>query len=166
MRTATHRGFSLVELMIVLAIILVIAALAIPALIQARLAANEASAVGAIRVIVRAEVTYTLAFKSGYSQDLYSLGPTSGAAPSTSRADLVDPIIAGPAPGSTGFTRQGYAFTYTPKGTFPGIKEYTLTAVPVIPGSTGKRRFYADQTLVIRANATAPAGPKDTPIPN
>ncbi|MGH8246751.1 MAG: type II secretion system protein [Gammaproteobacteria bacterium] len=160
------RGFTLVELMIVAVIMITIAAMALPALLRARLQANEANAAGAMKVIVKSQVAYALAFNTGYSADLYSLGPTGGGNPSAGRADLVDEIIAGSVPGSLAFTKAGYLFTYTPQGAFPNVQTFTLTAAPAIPGSTGRRYFYADQTLIIRGSTTGPAGSGDSPIPN
>ncbi len=75
-----QKGFSLIELLIVVAIILIIAAIAIPNLLRARIAANESSAVSSIRTINTAEVTYQSAYPTvGYAANLVSLGPGAGA---------------------------------------------------------------------------------------
>src|SRR5512141_3207100 len=90
-----QRGFSLIELLIVVAIILVIAAIAIPNLLRAKIAANEASAVSSVRAINTAQVTYSAAYPEfGYADDLAKLGaPTGGAPPSPTTAAILDWVL-------------------------------------------------------------------------
>lgn len=146
-----QKGFSLIELLIVVAIILIIAAIAIPNLLRAKMAANEASAVGSLRTITTAEVSYSTTYGTGYSP-LANLG---GAAPCTAAAAtacLIDQVLAGgtksgytiatPVPGATGTVA-------APNTTF------LATAVPVTLGQSGQRSFCTDDSGVIRFN---PAG--------
>ena len=151
-----QKGFSLIELLIVVAIILIIAAIAIPNLLRSKMAANEASAVGSMRTINTAAVTYSTTY-GGYPSSLANLG-TSGAATSTS-ADLIDSVL------SAG-TKSGYTFTYAAGTTDSAgnVQAYTVTAVPVTVGTTGQRRFFTDQSGVIRANASGTADANSTPI--
>src|SRR5258706_3475225 len=134
-------GFSLIELLIVVAIILIIAAIAIPNLIRARIAANEASAVSTLRMLNNAEVTFALTFSSGYTENFTRLGPPlSGQQADATRADLVDPVLAGLAPGggATTFVKSGYTFDYTPIGgsTIGPVASYPNTA-----GAPRSRQF-------------------------
>jgi prepilin-type N-terminal cleavage/methylation domain len=154
-----QKGFSLIELLIVVAIILIIAAIAIPNLLRSRMAANEASAVGSLRTINTACVTYSTTY-GGFPNDLTELGPASGGgAASSTAADLIDSVLAS---GS----KSGYTFTYAaddPDGN--GTNDtYTVTADPITPGVTGQRYFYTDQSGVVRANPSAPASSSDPPI--
>jgi prepilin-type N-terminal cleavage/methylation domain-containing protein len=152
-----QKGFSLIELLIVVAIILIIAAIAIPNLLRSRMAANEASAVGSLRTINTAAVTYSTTYGIGYPAALSNLGPAATASSTT--ADLVDSVL------SSGI-KSGYSFTYTQGSVTAGITNgYTLVAVPVAAGSTGQRTFFTDQSGVIRADATgATANANSTPI--
>jgi prepilin-type N-terminal cleavage/methylation domain-containing protein len=162
------RGFSLIELLIVVAIILIIAAIAIPNLIRSRIAANEASAVSSLRMLNNAEVTYALSYGSGYPDTLTRLGaPTGGAMASPANADLLDPILSGNGPGGTptSFVKAGYLFNYYPiGGTFPNVGSYQITSDPIIRGSSGGKSFFTNEPLLIRANASGPAGVSDPPL--
>jgi type IV pilus assembly protein PilA len=154
-----QKGFSLIELLIVVAIILIIAAIAIPNLLRSKMAANEASAVGSLRTINTACVAYSTTYGSGYPSgtSLSKLGP---ATPATSTsADLIDSVL-------SGGTKSGYTFTYTAgtADTAGNTNTYTLIAKPVTAGTTGQRGFFTDQTGVIRADATGTATSGSTPI--
>lgn len=154
MRSRQH-GFSLIELLIVVAIILIIAAISIPNLLRSRMAANEASAVGSLRTINTACIAYSTTF-GGFPSTLSNLG-SSGAVTSTS-ADLIDNVLAS---GS----KTGYTFTYTAGPVAGGIiPVYTLTASPIVAGQTGQRYFFTDQSAVIRFNVSALATVSDAPL--
>jgi hypothetical protein len=111
-----------------------------------------------------------MTYNSGYTEGFNRLGPPpSGTLPDVSNADLVDPILAGRGPGGTDtqFTKSGYTFFYIPTGTsttFGMIPAYNISADPQLRGQSGQRSFFTNEPLVIRGNATAPAGPSDIPI--
>jgi len=152
-----QRGFSLIELLIVVAIILIIAAIAIPNLMRAKIAANEASAVGSLRTLNTACVAYATTY-GGFPNSLSNLGPSNGATPTSAMSDLVDSVLAS---GS----KTGYTFSFSAgaaSGGFP--QSYSFTAHPVTVGSTGQRYFYTDQSGVIRASTSGAADSSSTPI--
>ena len=158
-RRGRTTGFTLVELLIVVSILLVIAALAVPNFLRARLAANEASAASSCRSINTAEFTYNAFYVQGYSSTLAQLGPPTGGPPTSAAADLIDQQLASG-------QRSRYSFTYTP-GDLVGAKytTYQLQARPSVPQDTGTRYFFTDPSGVIRGNVGAPAGPSSSPIP-
>lgn len=146
------KGFSLIELLIVVAIILIIAAIAIPNLLKSKMVANEASAVESLRTIDTGETTYAASCPDiGFSATLVELN--AGALCASGR-NIIDNILGGADPSS----KAGYVFTYTvvPVG---GLNNaYTLTGLPSTVGVTGQRGFYSDQTDVVRftLNGVAP----------
>jgi type IV pilus assembly protein PilA len=167
-RTET-RGFSLVELLIVVTIILIIAAIAIPNFPRSRVAANQASAVGSLRTLITAEFTYASTYKTGFSATLGHLGPPASGAPAdATHADIIDDVLSGAAsggPGTMTSTKSGYQFTYSPGPVIGGkIDSYTFTADPTNRSVTGGNSYFIDQTGVIRQNTTAQASAADSPL--
>jgi prepilin-type N-terminal cleavage/methylation domain-containing protein len=158
-----QKGFSLIELLIVVAIILIIAAIAIPNLLRSRIAANEASAVGSLRTINTAQVTYASTYPStGFASTLAALGPGSSTTATSANANLLD-IVLGCATATC--TKSGYIFTLTPGTANAGIvPTYTSNANPVVQDQTGKRYFFSDASGVIRYNTTATAAVSDAPL--
>jgi len=142
----------LIELLIVVAIILIIAAIAIPNLLRSRMAANEASAVGSLRTINTAEVTFATTYNTIGFGSLTALG---GAAPCTTArsaaACLLDDVLS-----SATATKSGYQFTVT-LGTQTPVVTYTSLATPSVVGQSGQRAFCSDQSGVIRQNAAGTA---------
>lgn len=130
---ARQQGFSLIELLIVVAIILILAAIAIPSLLKARLSANESSAVVSVRSISTAQALYQISYPQvGYG----TMGQLAGAEPcnpSSATACLIDNAL------STG-TKSGYNFEIALTGSNP-VTNYLVTAVPQVVGSTGQRSF-------------------------
>ena len=149
-----QKGFSLIELLIVVAIILIIAAIAIPNLLRARMAANESSAVASIRTINTAQVTYNSAYPTvGYSANLVSLGGAAGVAcvPSSTTACLIDSVLAGAS--TVAKAKSGYVFTVA--GT---LTSYWAGTAPA-SAQTGIRGFCAVEDAVVRVD---PAGTNGT----
>jgi type IV pilus assembly protein PilA len=138
-----YKGFSLIELLIVVAIILIIAAIAIPNLLRARMAANESSAVASIRTINTAEITYSSTYPTvGFATALTNLGGVSPCTPSSNTACLIDSVLASG-------TKSGYNFTAIGSGG-PPLVQYFATGVPVLVNQTGIRSFCAFEDAVIR----------------
>jgi type IV pilus assembly protein PilA len=146
----SERGFSLIELLIVVAIILIIAAIAIPNLVRARLAANEASAASSVRTIGTAEIAYNSTYNAGYGT-LPQLGsPGVPCVASAASACLLDPVL-------SGGTKSGYTITVAPLGA--GNLAFVSAAVPLNVGVTGQRTFCQDETGVTRFDVTGGAAP-------
>ena len=136
----TQKGFSLIELLIVVAIILIIAAIAIPNLLRSRIAANEASAVGSLRTINSAEVLYATAYPAtGFGIALGVLGPGSTgvcpSTPTTANACILDSVLGCPVfSGGETCAKNGYNFSVTPGAAYPTVF-YLSNANPVSPQS-------------------------------
>jgi type IV pilus assembly protein PilA len=147
-----QKGFSLIELLIVVAIILIIAAIAIPNLLRSKIAANQASAVASLRTLN----TSSVLFNTNYQQYPSALTDmATGASVTSTSADLIDSVL------STG-TKSGYNFAWTGGGT---TGAYTIVATPV-SAATGTVYYFTDQSLVIRSNSTKAATVNDLAIGN
>jgi prepilin-type N-terminal cleavage/methylation domain-containing protein len=149
-----QKGFSLIELLIVVAIILIIAAIAIPNLLRSKIAANQASAVGSLRTLNTSCIAYSTSYGQ-FPSALTNLGPmASGGTASSTSADLIDSVL------SAG-TKSGYTFQYKAGGS---NQSYTITAMPITAATTGQNAYFTDQSGVIRvdtsgAGATAANSP-------
>lgn len=155
-----EKGFSLIELLIVVAIILIIAAIAVPNLLRSRMAANESSAAAAERTIGTANVTYSSTYNVGFAGDLANLAPATP--PTSAASDLLDSVL-----GVTVPVKAGYQFLYTaavaaPTSTGPN-PSFTVVATPVGPGSSGTSTFCLDQTNVVGRDNTGATTAAGTP---
>jgi type IV pilus assembly protein PilA len=139
-------------------LILIIAAIAIPNLLRSRMAANEASAVGSLRTLNTALVTYASTYGQ-YPVRMEHLGPPLDGEPAANAADLIDEVLAAGA-------KSGYHFNYTVWDTDgDGLRDsYSLTAWPLQHGTTGQRTFFTDQSGVIRAETDGVADESSLPI--
>ncbi len=133
------RGFSLIELLIVIAIILIIATIALPKLNRARMYSQETAAIGAIRTIHTAQAQYFSQY-GRFAANLTELGPPTSGNPGPSASDLIQSDLA------TGF-KSGHKFVLSPSPT-----GYVINVQPEIYNSTGSRTFYSDQGLSIHNN--------------
>jgi type IV pilus assembly protein PilA len=154
---------------------LIVAAIAIPNLLRAKTAANEASAVGSLRLIETAAIRYQGTYSNGYPPNLDAMGGQEKARATCDRAQLIDPILA------TG-QKSGYVFTYI---AFPAMEDaqppdsrqaivngctirggraHTINADPIARGTTGQRSFFVDQTGVIRYETDGPANANSLPL--
>ena len=158
--TQKQKGFSLIELLIVVAIILIIAAIAIPNFLRAKISANESSAVSSVHSVDTSEIGYSSMFVDiGYSASLANLG-TGGVSPcpgTVTASCFIDPTLA------TG-TKAGYIFTYVQNASVTPAIQFTINADPVQMNITGQRGFYSDESNVIRYNSTGPANIGSPPL--
>lgn len=150
--------------------LLIVAAIAIPNLLRARMAANEASAIGSLRAMNVAAISYSSQYRNGFPPSLAVMDGGEAGGPSCDHAQLIDLALASG-------EKRGYVFTYVAAGsqilrdeakakgcTSPGSSSFEVHADPITRGTTGQRSFYTDQTSVIRSEADAPATADSTPI--
>jgi type IV pilus assembly protein PilA len=155
-----QRGFTLIELLIVVAIILIIAAISVPSLLHARMAANESSAVEHVRAVTTAATAYSSQWNNGYPPNFAALGGT-GIAATCDNALLLDNLLTQPPN-----LKSGYIFSYSAEGPSapqgpgcgnPGAYSYLITAVPSNLHFSGQRSFCSDLPGVIHFDPTGAA---------
>jgi type IV pilus assembly protein PilA len=142
------KGFSLIEMLIVVAIILIIAAIAVPSFLNSRLQANESSAAASLRSLNSAQISYNSSYPTvGFASTLGALSGTTCNPPSSAGACLIDTALAGGI--HSGYTFQVTGITGTPAST------YQFIASPTQPGSSGNRYFCSFADAVVRVSMTS-----------
>jgi len=153
------RGFSLVELLITVAIILVIASIAVPHLLTAKMAANQSAAVSTLRTISSAEQTFSSTYSDGFTLTIAQLGGPVAAVAGCANARLIDEVLS-----ANPSQRSGYQFQYTANGVAAltsaipascgasGDTGFSASATPVTVGLTGTASYCIDETGAIRVN--------------
>jgi type IV pilus assembly protein PilA len=155
-----QKGFSLIELLIVVAIILIIAAIAIPNLLRARIAANESSAVASVRTLNTAQISYNSAYPTvGFANGLGNLAGTSCTPPSSAGACLIDTQLSSGTKSGYNFTLPSSSVTGTPAST------YNVIATPLAPNQTGVRYFCSFADAVVRTSGATIATCDNTVAP-
>ena len=138
-----QKGFSLIELLIVVAIILIIAAIAVPSYLRSRMAANESAAVASIRTINTAQISFNSAYPTvGFAGTLTALGGTNCSPPDSTSACLIDTQLAGG-------LKNGYTFSLANVSGTPNAT-YNVIGTPVLPNGSGIRYFCSFQDAVLR----------------
>ena len=160
-----QKGFSLIELLIVVAIILIIAAIAIPNLLRARMAANESSAAASIRSVTVAEVAYSSSYPTiGYASQIQDLGRTVPCTPAPTSACLLDNNLALAVPGSAGHS--GYQFLATGINSGSAINSaFVVGATPITTSRTGSRDFCSVTDGALRSQPAAGGVPPNALAP-
>lgn len=143
----SHKGFSLIELLLVVAVILIVSAIAVPNFLRSRLRANEASAVASLRVINTAAVTYSITYPDmGFPAQLTTLGGANPCSASSTQSCLIDDVLA---QGNKG----GYSFVWTGDGAVPSVS-FVVTGAPQTVGNSGQNMYCTDQTGIIHYDST------------
>jgi type IV pilus assembly protein PilA len=163
MHRLSNRGFSLIELLVVVAIILIIAAIAIPNLLNSRMAANGAAAAENVRTITTAAMAYSSTYGNGFPATLAVLGGPSGGASTCDAAILLDPILT-----TAPYQKSGYTFAYAAVGATviapagcsqPGSNAYLVTATPITVKLTGVDSYCTDEPGTIHYDTTGATAP-------
>ena len=158
-----HCGFSMIELLVAVTIILIVAAMAIPNVLRSRISANQAAAVSNIRTITNAAVSYSVTYGNGYPPTLAALGGVSGAAATCTASLLIDSVLA------TTAQRSGYQLAYAGQQgnvggaacATPGFNGFLITAVPISAGLSGHLSYCSSEPGVIHYDPSGVVAPDE-----
>ena len=160
-----QKGFSLIELLIVVAIILIIAAIAIPSLLRSRIAANDTSAAATLRTLNTSQITFNTAYPAqGFANTLSALGPGNPAVVCTTPANvtvtsacLIDGTVGCTA--TTGCPKSGYNFFLSNAAAAVPFTDYTVSAGPITWGTSGSANWCSFEDAVIRSTKSLATQP-------